>query len=265
MDFNNLEIAFKDKSNSDLNRAFILFKIINNRLISKILTSIVKFCLWLRIPINPFIRSTVFKHFCGGTTISNSQKTIDLLWNSNIGTILDYSAEGKKTPDDFNHVMKEIIQTIEKSETKKSIPFTVFKFTGLTNFSLLEKISLNLKLTEEEEKEKKEFENRVYIICKTASEKKVPIFIDAEESWIQNTIDELTVKMMMKFNKKACWIYNTLQMYRNDRLKYLNEMISYAYKKDFLLGFKIVRGAYHEQEIERSKLEGYVCFHWPLE
>ena len=257
MDFNNLKVAFSDKSNSDLNRAYLLFKSISNPTISRILTSVLKICLWLKIPISPIIKETVFKHFCGGTNIKDSQKTIEFLWKSNIGTILDYSAEGKKSEEDFNHVMEETIQTIYQAKSEKSIPFSVFKFTGLTYFSLLEKISLELTLSKKEQEEKKKFTNRVENICKTAAENNIPIFIDAEESWIQEAIDQLTLDMMRKFNKDGCWIYNTVQMYRKDRIKYLNNIIKISMEEKFFLGLKIVRGAYHQREIERSKEKGY--------
>ena len=257
MDFNNLKVAFSDKSNSDLNRAYLLFKSISNPTISRILTSVLKICLWLKIPISRIIKATVFKHFCGGTNIKDSKKTIEFLWKSNIGTILDYSAEGKKSEEDFNHVMEETIQTIYQAKSEKSIPFSVFKFTGLTHFSLLEKISLELTLSEKEQEEKKKFTNRVENICKTAAENNIPIFIDAEESWIQEAIDQLTLDMMRKFNKRGCWIYNTIQMYRKDRINYLNNIIEISKKEKFFLGLKIVRGAYHQREIERSKVKGY--------
>ena len=144
---------------------------------------------------------------------------------------------------------------IKKSE--KSIPFSVFKFTGLTHFSLLEKISLQLKLSEKEQEEKENFTNRVEKILKQATENKIPIFIDAEESWIQEAIDQLTLDMMRKFNTGGCWIYNTIQMYRKDRINYLNNIIEISSKEKFFLGLKIVRGIYHQREIERSKEKGY--------
>ena len=259
MHFNNLEVAFSDKSNSDLNRAHLLFKTISSPIISKLLTSVVKICLWLKLPISPMIKATVFKHFCGGTTIENSQKVIDKLWESHIGTILDYSAEGKKSEEDFKHVEEETIRTILKSKKENSIPFSVFKFTGLTHFSLLEKINNNSVLTEQEEVEKELFLSRIENICKTAAENKVPIFVDAEESWIQSAIDSITMDMMKKYNKEEVWIYNTLQMYRNDRITYLNEIVEDINNNNYFVGLKLVRGAYHEQEIERSKQKNYPC------
>jgi proline dehydrogenase len=257
--FNNLEVAFSDKSNSDLNRAHLLFKTISSPIMSKLLTSVVKICLWLKLPISPMIKATVFKHFCGGTTIGNSKKVIDKLWESHIGTILDYSAEGKKSEEDFKHVEEETIRTILKSKKEDSIPFSVFKFTGLTHFSLLEKIDNNSVLTEQEEVEKELFLSRIENICKTAVENKVPIFVDAEESWIQSAIDSITMDMMKKYNKEEVWIYNTLQMYRNDRITYLNEIVEDINNNNYFVGLKLVRGAYHEQEMERSKQKNYPC------
>ena len=257
--FNNIKVAFEDKSDKDLSRAYILFKTISNPIISKTLTSFVKVAMWLKLPINPIIRATVYKHFCGGTTITNSQDTIDKLWESHIGTILDFSAEGKENEEDFNRAMNETIASIKKAKTESSIPFSVFKPTGLARFALLEKISSKLKLTKEEEIEKKTFEVRIENICRIARENKVPLFIDAEESWIQNGIDDIAISMMQMFNKKEAWIFNTLQLYRNDRVAHLEMLLKLAKEKNFFVGLKLVRGAYHEQEIERAKEKGYDC------
>jgi len=257
--FNNIKVAFEDKSDKDLSRAYLLFKTISNPIISKTLTSFVKVAMWLKLPINPIIRATVYKHFCGGTTITNSQDTIDKLWESHIGTILDFSAEGKENEEDFNRAMNETIASIKKAKTESSIPFSVFKPTGLARFALLEKISSKLKLTKEEEIEKKTFEVRIENICRIARENKVPLFIDAEESWIQNGIDDIAISMMQMFNKKEAWIFNTLQLYRNDRVAHLEMLLKLAKEKNFFVGLKLVRGAYHEQEIERAKEKGYDC------
>ena len=257
--FENIKVAFSDKSDKDLNRAYLLFKTISSPFISKTLTAFVKVAMWLRLPINPIIRATVYKHFCGGTTIENSQETIDKLWESNIGTILDFSAEGKEYAVDFNRAMKETISSIKKAKEESSIPFSVFKPTGLTKFSLLEKLSENKDLNENEKIENLNFRNRIEKICKTSSENKVPVFIDAEESWIQNAIDDIAKEMMEKYNKKEAWIFNTLQLYRNDRVDYLNFLLKDGKEKGYFIGIKLVRGAYHEQEIERAKEKGYPC------
>ena len=257
--FDNIKVAFEDKSDKDLNRAYLLFKTISNPIISKTLTVFVKIAMWLHLPINGVIKATIYKHFCGGTTIKNSQDTIDKLWESHIGTILDFSAEGKESESDFNRAMNETIASINKAKSENNIPFSVFKPTGLARFSLLKKVNNNLKLSDKEEIERKTFESRIENICKTASDNQVPVFIDAEESWIQNTIDIIAVRMMKKFNTKEVWVFNTLQLYRNDRVLYLEKLLTNARENNFLIGLKLVRGAYHEQEIERSKEKGYPC------
>ena len=254
--FNNLKVAFQDKSDSDLKRAYFLFKTISHPLISQTLTSFVKAAIFLRLPINNIIKATVYKHFCGGTSIKNSQKTINKLWRSNIGTILDFSAEGKASETDFNNAMNETIASILKAKKSESIPFAVFKPTGLARFELLEKISANKKLSKEEEIEKNKFEERIETICEISKKNKVPVFIDAEESWIQDAIDNIAIKMMQKFNTKKVWVFNTLQLYRNDRISYFKGLIKSARKNNFLIGVKLVRGAYHEKEILRSKTTG---------
>ena len=259
INFENIKVAFADKSDKDLSRAYLLFKTISNPFISNTLTAFIKVAMWLHLPINWAIKATVYKHFCGGTTIENSQATIDKLWESHIGTILDFSAEGKEIEEDFNLAMNETIASIQKAKSESSIPFSVFKPTGLARFALLEKISNNSNLTKEEEIEKTNFEGRIENICQTASDNKVPLFIDAEESWIQGAIDDIAIKMMQKFNKNEAWIFNTLQLYRNDRVDHLEMLLKLATEKKFFVGLKLVRGAYHEQEIERAKEKGYNC------
>ena len=259
INFENIKVAFADKSDKDLSRAYLLFKTISNPIISNTLTAFIKVAMWLHLPINWAIKATVYKHFCGGTTIENSQATIDKLWESNIGTILDFSAEGKENEEDFNLVMNETIASIQKAKSESSIPFSVFKPTGLARFALLEKISNKTKLTKEEEIEKTTFKVRIENICQTASDNKVPLFIDAEESWIQDAIDDIAIKMMQKFNKNEAWIFNTLQLYRNDRVDHLEMLFKLATEEKFFVGLKLVRGAYHEQEIERAKEKGYNC------
>ena len=250
--FNNLKVAFKDKSNFELNRSLLIFSIISNPIISKSLIILTKTLIKLRIPISFFIKHTIFKQFCGGTNINNARTTIDKLWKSKIGSILDYSVEGKDKEVDFKRVKNETINNIIKASKSSKIPFAVFKPTGLTKFSLLEKINSNQNLKSNEIIEKQKFINRIEEICKTSYNYKTPVFVDAEESWIQDGIDMIVLSMMKKYNKKEVYIYNTLQMYRTDRLNYLNEIISIAKKEKFLLGIKLVRGAYHQQEIDRA-------------
>ncbi len=250
--FNNLKVAFKDKTNFELNRSLLIFSIISNPVISKSFITLTKLSINYKIPIGFLIKNTIFKQFCGGTNIKNTSITIDKLWRSKIGSILDYSVEGKEKEVDFEKVKNETINNIVKSSKSKKIPFAVFKPTGLTKFNLLEKINSNLNLNEEEIIEKQKFINRIDMICKTSYNYKTPVFIDAEESWIQEGIDKIVLCMMKKYNKKEVYIYNTLQMYRTDRLDYLNKIISIAKKERFLLGVKLVRGAYHQQEIDRA-------------
>ena len=234
--FDNTQVAFEDKTDKDLNRAYFLFKTISNPFISKILTVFVKIAMFFRLPISGMIKATVYKHFCGGTTIENSQETIDKLWEAHIGTILDFSAERKENEEDFNRAMNETIASIKKAKTDRSIPFSVFKPTGLARFSLLENISNNSELSENEKFEETTFENRIENICKISAENRVPVFIDAEESWIQNAIDEIAIGMMKKFNQKEVCIFNTLQLYRNDRIKHLENLLINAREENFFIG-----------------------------
>ena len=253
----NTEIAFKSKSNFQLKKAKWLFKIIEYPLIVKFSELLLKFAIKIHFPVNWIIKPTIFNHFCGGETIEECKKTIQFLGISNIGTILDFSVEGSQKESDFENTKKEILKIIEEASVNKNIPFCVFKATGLARFELLEKISSQKQLTLEEEIEFEKVRNRIDELCKASYTKKTPIFIDAEESWIQDCIDLLAEDMMMKYNIENTIVYNTIQMYRNDRLDYLQKMITESRNKNFKLGFKIVRGAYMEKERERASKLNY--------
>ena len=253
LNFENTKIAFKLKSNLDLNRAYILFKVISSPKIVKIGKGFMLFALKLRLPINFVVKRTIFKQFCGGETISECAPTIKALGSQGIGTILDYSVEGKTQEDDFDKTTAIIIDTIKKAKQEKNIPFAVFKITGISQFSLLEKASdKEIELSEKELAELAKVEERILNICKTAYKLNVPVFIDAEESWIQDIIDTWAFEMMCLFNKERTIVYNTIQMYRHDRLKFLKSCVQKAVDKKVSYGVKLVRGAYMEKERERA-------------
>lgn len=256
--FDNTQIAFESKTDRDLNRAYRLFKLIGNRNLVKLGKPATNIALKLGLPIKGIIRKTIFAQFCGGETIDECEATIDRLGKFGIGTILDYSVEGKTSNEDFEHTTNEIIATILKGEKNEYIPFAVFKVTGISRFGLLEKANNGVeRLNESEKKEYNQVIERIDRICKTGFEKNVPVFIDAEETWIQDTIDRITYEMMLKYNKEKAIVYNTVQMYRHDRLEYLKKEIEQAKKDGIQYGVKLVRGAYMEKERTRASEKGY--------
>lgn len=255
--FDNTEIAFKSKSNKDLKRAYWLFKMISSQSLVKFGKWATGFSLKMHLPIDGMVKKTIFKQFCGGETINECTKTIALLDEYGIGTILDYSVEGKTSPEDFEKTTLEIIATIEKGKNNPAVPFAVFKVTGISRFALLEKANNpENSLTEAEKKEFQQVVDRVDRICKKGFENNVPVFIDAEETWIQDTIDRLAESMMAKYNKEEAIVYNTIQMYRHDRLAYLKQCTE-ASKGKYHYGIKLVRGAYMEKERKRAQEKGY--------
>lgn len=248
--FDNTENAFKAKSNSDLNRSYWLFKMVSNPTLVKFGAKTAP--IGLVIGFKGLIKNTIFKQFVGGETIHECDKTIAELGKYNIGTILDYSVEGKESEADFDACCKETIETIHKAKNDKYIPFCVFKVTGLARFNLLEKVSSKVALTELETKEYDKVKQRVHLISKEAHAANKPLFIDAEESWIQPAIDDLANENMVLFNKEKAIIYNTFQLYIKDRLDYLKQTIANARTNGFHVGAKLVRGAYMEKERARA-------------
>lgn len=256
--FDNTEIAFRSKNDRDLKRAYWLFKIIAN-------PSVVKFGKWatntslkLHLPIEGAVKKTIFKQFCGGETIQECDFTMKQLGKFGIGTILDYSVEGKTSAEDFEKTTLEIIATIERAKQSDYIPFAVFKVTGITRFGLLEKMNdPNTHLSESEKAEMIALTDRVNRICKAGFDAGIPVFIDAEETWIQDAIDRLAVSMMARYNRDSAIVFNTVQMYRHDRLNYLHGAIQAANQGGYHYGVKLVRGAYMEKERARAQEKGY--------
>jgi len=257
LSFENTEIAFRHASNSDLKRAYWLFKVINVNFLVKIGPPITNFAVNIGLPIKGLIKATIFKHFCGGETIAECDTTIKNLHNGGVGTILDYSIEGEDDEQVFDSTRDEIIRTIERAAVDKAVPITVFKITGVGRFSLLEKLDAGTVLTAEEQAEWEKVQARVLAICERAHKENIPVMIDAEESWIQETIDGLALDMMQRFNKEKAIVYNTYQLYRHDKLQSIKDDHQAAVKGGFILGAKLVRGAYMEKERKRAEEKGY--------
>jgi proline dehydrogenase len=256
--FENTEIAFGGKSNSDLTWSYRLFNLMGKPWLVKFGKVATDVSFKLHLPVKGMIKATIFKQFCGGETIKDcEQKTADL-GKFNIGTILDYSVEGKTSNEDLDQSKDEIIRTILKAKTSKDIPFSVFKPTGIARFDLLERTNdITSELTQEDKQELAKAMQRVDAICKAAHESKVPLFIDAEDSWIQDGIDRMVNAMMAKYNKEEVIVYNTIQMYRHDRLDFLKKSHQKAKTSGYKIGMKIVRGAYMEKERERAQKMNY--------
>ena len=255
--FDNTEIAFKAKSTSDLQKSYWLFKLVSNNVLVKLGPTLLKIAFFLRLPIRSIIKKTIFEQFCGGESIKDCKGRIQSLAKFNVQTILDYSVEGESSKENFDLTANEIIKTIERAKGDGNIPFAVFKTSGLARIELLEKVSSNISLNENEKREFELLKDRVKIICQKAYDLDVRIFIDAEESWIQNTIDDLATSMMRKYNTEKAIVYNTLQMYRWDRIAFLKQSYADAENGNYYLGLKIVRGAYMEKERERAEELGY--------
>lgn len=256
--FENTEIAFKSKSNAELKRAYWLFKIIGSPTMVKVGKWGTNSALKIGLPIKGIIKKTIFSQFCGGETIKECKPTIELLGSFGVGTILDYSIEGKTSDEDFDATVTEIISTIQAAKNNKNIPFAVFKVTGISRFAILERANdPKVVLSDIEKLELGMAISRIDKICLIAHENDVPVFIDAEETWIQDTIDRITLDMMKKYNKKKAIVYNTIQMYRHDRYDFLEKEIELARKGGFHYGVKLVRGAYMEKERARAEKMGY--------
>ncbi|MGV8946103.1 MAG: proline dehydrogenase family protein [Lutibacter sp.] len=256
--FDNTEVAFALKTNSQLERAFYLFEMIKREPLVKIGTAVTRFALKTHLPVEGIIRATVFDHFCGGVTEIDCMPTIDKMYTKNVHSVLDYSAEGKEVEEQFDLAMEKTLNIIKvHAKEKGSIPFAVFKPTGFGKFEIYQKMTGGVALDPHEEVEWKRIKERYSIVSKAAFENDVPLLIDAEESWMQTAADDLIEEMMVKYNKEKVIVFGTLQLYRWDRLDYLKGLHDRAKEKGFKIGMKLVRGAYMEKERERAEKFGY--------
>lgn len=246
--FSDTKEAFSLKSNFELNRAFFLFKIIGNSTFVKLSTSLTKFALKFHLPVTPIIKATVFDHFCGGVSEEDCIPVIDKMFIKNVYSVLDFSTEGFNSEKEFDDCLRKKTSIIEFAKNRKEIPFAVFKPTCLGSTDLFKKVSKFEKLNELENDSWNRVIQRFDKVCSKAFKQNIKILIDAEEVEVQNAIDELAIKMMRKYNLTSPIVYNTVQMYRKDRLSYLGEMISNQLNDGVIFGLKLVRGAYMEKE-----------------
>ncbi|AXG74551.1 proline dehydrogenase [Flavobacterium arcticum] len=256
--FNNTETAFSIKSNTELKRGYFLFKMIASPTFVSIGTALTNFALKVRLPIQWLIRATVFDHFCGGTTEDDCIPVIDKMYTQKVSSVLDYSVEGKEDESEFDKTFEKILKTIVFAKEREAIPFAVFKPTGFGRFALYEKIGEGKALTTKETEEWNRVLVRFEKVCTAAYDNDVSLLIDAEESWMQDAADDLVTNLMRKYNKDKIIVFNTLQMYRWDRMDYLKKLHEQAKQEGFYIGMKIVRGAYMEKENKRAEEKGYV-------
>lgn len=255
--FEDTATAFAYKSTAALQKANFIFSLVNHPWISALATGFVKLAFKARLPVEGIIKQTAFDHFCGGESIERSEAVIERLGEYGVGTILDYSVEGGRSEAGFDVTMEEILKTLEKARHSDNIPFCVFKMTGLASGELLEKINRGDVLSEEESSAFDRVKARVDRICAKGHSYGVPVLIDAEETWIQDPIDQLADEMMARYNKTSAIVYNTYQMYRVDAMDNLRHDYHQAVMEGHFLGAKLVRGAYMEKERERAEKNNY--------
>ena len=253
MNFENTEHAYKLKSNRELFRALYLFKLISNQRLVAFLTKVAILAIKFKLPISFLFKYTVFKQFCSGISEKDSIDEVDRLASYNVKSYMHYASESQKSEVGMDESLTKILDTLKFSSGKSALQFTVFKATSLGPIDLFEKVSAGIDLNYEEKNIWRRVLNRIEVCCKTARSLNVKIFIDAEESWIQSAIDDIAESMMAKFNTKKAYVFTTIQMYRIDRLAYLKKIIDKAEEKKFLIGVKLVRGAYMEKENIRAK------------
>jgi len=257
LDFEDTRVAFAGRSALELRRAYWLFRLLSVQWLADLGQWLLMLALKLRLPVEGIILRTIFRHFCGGESIEGCKSCVEALGSFGVKTILDYSVEGKSSEQDFESSVKEILATIDEAGRNEMIPLAVFKLTGLAAFELLEKVHAGTKLEPAEQEEWSRVRKRVETICAQASRVQVPVLMDAEESWVQDAIDHLSREMMRRFNTERAIVYNTVQMYRVDRLDFVKSEIKLAREGGYHFGVKLVRGAYMEKERARADQNGY--------
>ena len=253
----NTKNGFILKSNFELIKAYFLFKIISSRTLTNFGKNLLKLCLKLRLPIIFIVKATVFRQFCSGENLQESFKTVKKLNDRKVKSYLHYSVESQENEKTYDNSLKEVIKSIEFAASKDILDFTVFKPTAIASSEILNKVNEKKELSDFEKGLHDRILDRFDIICRTAFENQIKVLVDAEESWLQGAIDDIVLKMMIKYNTHSTIVYNTSQMYRHDRLKYLNELKKLSIENGFYVGIKLVRGAYIEKENKRAIKRNY--------
>lgn len=263
LDFGNTAIAFQNLSTKQLRQAYRLFQLFQKTWLVKLAPFIADFTLKTGIPIGQLFSRSIFRHFCGGESIQECEQRIQELKQFGIGTILDYASEHLTREDEFEATVAETLRNIEFAANHPEVPFCVFKPTGVMRSELLTKISAKKSLNDAESAELERAKKRFLVVGAQAEKHKVRLFVDAEETWTQAAVDQFVEEMMLAHNKSMPIIFNTLQMYRTDRLAYMHEVIKNAKSNNIYVGFKIVRGAYMEKERARAQQLGYASPIYP--
>lgn len=257
LDLNNTEIAYRYKTTRELKRARVLYRMMAYGWLILLAKSMLNFAIKIGMPVGWVVKPLVFRHFCGGTSLEESFTTIDKLWLYGVGSIPDYSVEGKSSEASFAKVKQEIIKAAARTKEHAAVPFVVFKPTGMGDIKLYEKVAAGVKLSAEEEEQYAALRQRYFEIAGYCHDNNISLFIDAEESWIQKAVDDLVQLLSERYNRKKAIVFNTLQMYRKDRLAFLSKAYERAKEQGYYIGFKLVRGAYFEKEHERAKTLQY--------
>ncbi|MBL7740120.1 MAG: proline dehydrogenase family protein [Chitinophagaceae bacterium] len=271
--FDNTEFAFEYKSDKQLKKARFLFSLMGKPWLVKLGTRLAPWSVNVGLPVKGIIRNTIFSQFVGGETLDETAKVAKKLAEYHVQVILDYGVEGKEGEDNFDHACDEFIRVIDYAGTQTNIPFMSVKVTGFARFGLLEKLDTLMNshegtlmkrylkaidsLPADEKEEWHRVRSRMIRVCETGAAKNIGVLIDAEETWIQDPVDALTILMMDTYNKEKVVVYNTLQHYRHDRLKFLKDSYEAALERKFILGAKLVRGAYMEKERKKAEEKGY--------
>ena len=256
--FNNTQLAFADKTDAQLKKAFWMFKLIEQPALTKIGTNFLNFAVHNNLPFaGSVVKNTMFEQFCGGETREESMKVVIKMFKRGVGSIFDYSIEGKEDEATFDAVCQEIKDIIKFSVGNPAIPFIVFKPTAFGRIDLYERVGKNLELTTSQKEEWERVVRRFDEVCQLCFDNNKKVMVDAEESWMQDAADDLVENKIEKYNQEQPIVWNTIQMYRTTRIEYMQENLNRAKEKGYFIGYKIVRGAYMEKERSRAELMNY--------
>jgi proline dehydrogenase len=255
--FDNTENAFSLKSDGELKKSHFIFSMMGQPWLVNLGSRATMLGLKYNLPIKGLVRSTIFDQFCGGIDDEECMPLVEKMFEKGVSSILDYSVEGKENESDFDAVVGKKLSLIHAASGHNALPFEVVKPTGIGRVYIWQKITEGGPLTTEEQLEWGRIYNRVDLLCKTAVDSEIALLFDGEETWMQDAADDLIQEMMQKYNRDKTYIYNTVQCYRHDRLEYMKKLYAHAQENGYMVGAKIVRGAYMEKERERAKAFKY--------
>ena len=184
------------------------------------------------------LERTVYPIYCGSNDPDILGKQIERLSDSGVKTILHLALEDHRlySPEKYSETLFRVMPSLQREDV------VAIKLTGLVDRQLLIDNCSDLSRT---------VIPLIQPIIENCVQKGLLLTIDAEESLLEEGIRRVTLDLMRMYNRGRVVVYQTYQCYLKTTLEKILDDLELSKREDFLLGAKLVRGAYMEWELRQ--------------